>query len=107
MLNIGVNLNIDIKRSKMPIAFNSNICVHCGAENELTFVDKFGKETRSEVYPFDHIKCKKCGSQYSILWTRDDNTGRMRPSACDPSLKREFFNLVTYPVVKFIGTENL
>jgi hypothetical protein len=102
MLNIGVNINVDLKETQYPIYFEKrNICVHCGAEGTLTFVDKFGKETNKEIYPFDHIKCKKCNATYSILWQRDEsNNNRMYPTAVDHSINKEFLNTIKYPFIK-------
>lgn len=104
MLNIGFNLDIDIKQTKYPIYFEkNNICVHCGSEGQLTFVDKFGNETKREIHPFDHIKCKSCGRHFSILWQTDSNTGRMYPCAVDPSFKQEFINIINNKNIKQKG----
>ena len=108
MLNIGVNVNIDITQKQYPIYFDKkNICVHCGAEGRLTFVDKFGNETKKEIHPFDHIKCKACGRRYSIYWQVDPSNGRMYPCAVDPSFKQEFVNLVNGMKIKTIGDKQL
>ena len=107
---IGVNINIDISQKQYPIYFDKkNICVHCGAEGQLTFVDKFGNETKKEIYPFDHIKCKSCGRPYSILWQvdKESNSQRMYPCAVDPSFKQEFVNLINSRKIKAIGDKQL
>ena len=67
MLNIGLNIKLDIDKVQYPVYFEKhNICIHCGAEGQLIFVDKFGRETKNEIHPFDHIKCKSCNRLYSI-----------------------------------------
>lgn len=108
MLNIGINLNIDVNKVQYPVYFErKNICVHCGAEGELVFIDKFGRETAKEIYPFDHIKCKICGRTYSIKWQRDESNGKMFPTAVDPSFKQEFINLLCSRKIKGQGDKTL
>ena len=108
MLNIGINLNIDINKVQYPIYFErKNICVHCGAENKLVFIDKFGRETTKEIYPFDHIKCLSCNRTYSIKWQRDESNGKMFPTAVDPSFKQEFINLLCSKKIKEKGERSL
>ena len=108
MLNIGINLNIDINKVQYPVYFEKrNICVHCAAEGKLIFIDKFGRETSKEIYPFDHIKCKACGRQYSIKWQRDDFNDKMFPTAVDPSFKQEFINLLCNKKIKDKGDKSL
>lgn len=108
MLNIGLNVKLEVNKVQFPIYFErNNICVHCGSEGQLIFVDKFGRETKTEIHPFDHIKCKSCGRLYSILWQRDESNGKMFPTAVDPSFKQEFVNLLTNKVVKEKGEKAL
>lgn len=108
MLNIGINLKVDVNQVQYPVYFEKkNICTHCGAEGELVFVDKFGKETKKEIHPFDHIKCRKCGRPYSILWQRDEDNNKMFPTAVDPSLKQEFINLLSTKILKSNGEKVL
>ena len=104
MLNIGVDINLKINKVQYPIHFEKrNECVHCGGIDTLIFVDKFGRESNKEIHPFDHIKCKSCGRHFSILWQKDDKTGKMFPCAVDPSLKQEFVNMLRN---KFINKNN-
>lgn len=108
MLNFKVSVGLEVKNVQYPIMFDRrNICVHCGAENNLIFVDKFGRETKQEIHPFDHIKCKKCNRSFSILWEKDASTGKMYPIATDPGIKREFLNLVSYNNIKNKGIKNI
>lgn len=105
MLGLNVDFNLDLKETHYPIIFNGkNVCIHCGAEGLLVFVDKFGRETNTEVYAFDHIRCKKCGRRYSILWQRDDN-GNMYPTADEYSIGQEFKNLINLKNNKRDGSE--
>lgn len=106
MLNfrIDANLDLSVNKTEYPLYFEKrNVCIHCGAEGSLIFVDKFGHETNKEIYPFDHIKCKNCGKAYSILWQKDDSTGKMFPSAVERDIKREFLNLVNTREIKNKG----
>lgn len=108
MLNIGVNVSFDVQEYHYPIHFEKrNECVHCGAIGQLTFVDIFGNETNKEIHPFDHIKCKACGTKYSILWNRDPKTNKMFPSAVDQSFKQEVLNFVNKKAIKENGEKDL
>lgn len=110
MLNFRINVdtNISIRKTEYPIYFEKrNICIHCGAEGTLTFVDKFGRETNKEIYPFDHIKCKKCGRTYSILWQKDSTNNKMFPCAVERDIKREFLNLINQREIKKDGVKEL
>lgn len=101
---LKAKVNVDITNVEYPIYFErKNECVCCGAEDQLTFVNIFGRETDKEVHPFDHIKCKQCGAIYSIKWDRDGESGKLYPSAIDPSIKNEFVNLVGNKVIKQKG----
>lgn len=108
MLNIGVNINVNVDKIQCPIYFEKiNECVHCGGKGTLVFVDKFGRETNKEIYPFDHIKCTKCGKNFSILWNRDEDSGKLIPCAVDRSFKQEFLNLMTHRSIKENGSKEL
>lgn len=108
MLNIGVNISFDVSEYHYPIHFEKrNECVHCGAVGQLTFVDIFGNETNKEIHPFDHIKCKACGTKYSILWNRDETTNKMIPCAVDQSFKQEVINLANRKKIKENGEKTL
>lgn len=109
MLNLGLDIDIDVKKVHFPIHFeHKNICVHCGDTGSLIFVDKFGRESSQEINAFDHIKCKSCGRIYSILWERKDSgSDKMYPSAIDPSIKREFKNLINGSEIKRAGVKEL
>ena len=108
MLNLNINIEVDINQIKYPISFvKRNICVHCGAENSIIFVDKFGSETRNEIHAFDHMKCRACGRNYSIKWERDENSNKMYPVPVELGLKQEFLNLVSYPIIKKNGEKQL
>lgn len=98
MLNLKFSIKAELQSIRYPIQFNGrNICVHCGAEGSLTFVDAFGKETNKEIHAFDHLKCKNCGRNYSILWQTDPVNNKMFPTAVAPSIKQEFLNIVNKP----------
>lgn len=101
MLDFNLKVDVDVSKTQFPIYFErKNICVHCGCEGSLKFVDKYGRETDKEIHALDHIRCVKCGTRYSILWNRDEKTGRMYPSAVDPSIKQEFVNLFLTKQIK-------
>ena len=95
MLNLGFNVDINVKKVELPFYFDRrNECVSCGGKNTLEFVDKFGRKSKQEIRAFDHIQCKKCGRIDSILWKQDENSNKMYPSAVDPSISRDFMNMV-------------
>ena len=105
-LSAKLNLTAEVKKTTYPITFDrKNVCVHCGAEGSLIFVDKFGRETNKEIHPFDHMKCRNCGRNYSILWKRDEETGKVYPSAVGMELKQEFLNLLQYKEFKENGVK--
>ena len=92
MLNVNVDVNIDVKGYHYPFHFErKNICVSCGAEKALKFINIFGKESGSEIHPFESIKCSECGAPYSILWERGEDD-KMYPSAVDPTIKKDFIS---------------
>lgn len=113
MLNIGAAYQIgnmiykssDTKNGMIPITFTKkNICVHCGRENTLVFVDIYGRETKSEVHPFDHIECCRCTKKYAIRWEKEtDTVPQYYPTACDNTIKNNILGAVKYPVVKIVG----
>lgn len=109
MLNIGIDVDIDIKKVRFPIQFEkTNDCVHCGGHNTLIFVDKFGNDSSKEIHAFDHIRCKKCNRIYSIQWKPDENNSKaMRPVPTDPGIKQEFMNLVNFKNIKENGIKEL
>ena len=95
MLNIGIDVKVNLQRTEYPLIFNTNTCVHCGADNSLVFVDIFGRESKTEIHPFDHIKCNNCNRNYSIKWeSSEDENGCMTPRAVDHTIKQEFFNIL-------------
>ena len=107
MLNLGFNVDINVKKVELPFYFERrNECVSCGSKNTLEFVDKFGRKSKQEIRAFDHIQCSKCGRIYSILWKQDKNSTKMYPSAVDPSISRDFMNMVDSSI-KLYGEKSL
>jgi ribosomal protein L37E len=85
-------LKVDMKEYEYPIYFErKNICVSCGTEGDLIFVNIFGKETSHDIYPFEYIKCKRCGAMYSIKWSKGEDN-KLYPSAVDKKITRDFLN---------------
>lgn len=110
MLNFrfNVNANIEVNQVQYPLYFEKrNICVHCGAEGQIIFVDKFGNETRKDIYPLDHMKCKACGRTYSIMWKKDLEKEKMYPVPVETSIKQEFLNMTNYFKIKSKGVKEL
>lgn len=98
---LGINTNIECKDVKYPIYFDRlNICLHCGTTGSLVMMDKFDKEAREEIYPFDYIRCKKCGREFSIKWEKDKDTGKMYPCAVDPSISKQFTSFINQTDIK-------
>jgi ribosomal protein L40E len=86
-------IGVDIKEYSYPVYFSrKNICVSCGAEGELKFVNIFGKEVSHEVHPFEYLKCQRCGARYSIKWERDSSDDKLYPSAVDKRSVDDFLN---------------
>lgn len=108
LLNIATNVDIDVKKVQYPVTFEKrNVCVHCGGEGTLRFVDAFGRETRKEIAAFEHIKCTKCGRVYSIDWKRDPvNVNRMYPVAVDPSIGQQFDNFLNRKEIRSDGSHD-
>ena len=101
MLNINITkleedttgFNIDVQNIRYPFYFErKNICVSCGAEGTLKFINIFGKEAKHEIHPFESLKCSRCGALYSIKWDKDEEDGKLYPSGVDKSIVRDFLN---------------
>ena len=74
---LGIDINVNVKKLHFPIYFDyerNNTCIHCGAQGTVYIVDKFGRKTREEVHPFDHLECSNCGQKYTIKWV-DEGEG--------------------------------
>ena len=99
-------LNIDIKEYHYPIYFERrNICVSCGAEGELAFINIFGKEATSETRPpFERIRCKRCGAEYSIRWDKSED-GMLHPTAVDRTITKDFLNTFKNKKIKEFDDE--
>lgn len=95
MLGLNMNVDIDVKHAIFPVYFkNKNICIHCGSNKSLIFVNAFGKKVHNNsVDTFSHLKCTNCGRTYSILWEPDDE-GTMKPSAVEYNVGKEFMNFI-------------
>ena len=92
MIKPTVDLNVELEEIHYPFYFErKNICVSCGAEGSLKFINIFGKESTHEVHTFESLKCSKCGALYSIKWTKGEND-KLYPSAVDKSITRDFLN---------------
>lgn len=86
-------LDVNIKEYHYPIYFErKNICISCGAEGDLKFINIFGKEASHEVHPFEYLKCTRCGATYSIKWDRSEEDNKLYPSAVDKSIAKDFLN---------------
>ena len=107
MLNFKVN--VQAEKIEYPIYFEKkNTCIHCGKEGSLVLIDAFGRETKQEIHPFDHIKCTACGRKYSIKWNIDEsNNSKMYPVAVEREIKQEFINLIKYPFIKDEGVSKV
>ena len=104
MLNINVNVNIKASKPRFPIKLlRENKCLHCGAEGALERVDIFGRVSKSDIYPLDHIRCRDCGYDYSIEWKDLDHDGTLHPVAVNPSIKQEFLNTLNYIKIRKNG----
>lgn len=107
MLNLNVEVNINAKFPKIPIKLKGvNQCLHCGATDSLEKVNIFGKVTKQEIYPLDHIKCNKCGYDYSIQW-EDNGKGELIPVPVSPSLKQEAINTMGYFKIRKNGNPKI
>ena len=110
MLGLPIDVDIDVKKVHIPFHFEQkNECVHCGAKGALAFVDAFGRTTNKEINAFDHIKCTKCGRIYSIEWkpNADKDPDKMYPSAVDPSIIKDFSNMVSKSKLRETGVREI
>jgi hypothetical protein len=108
MLGLNVKLDVDVKKVTLPFTFvGKNRCVHCGGENCLEFVDKFGNRSKKEINAFDHIICNKCKRFYSIRWTNEEGSTNMVPSAVNPSITRDLTNLFNIKEIRANGDKTL
>ena len=100
MLNISKF--VEVKHTKFPVWFeHKNVCIHCGKEGTLTFVDVRGRESTKEVAAFDHMRCTACNRLYSMRWTPlEDNPDVYRPSAVELNVKKDFMNIFNKDVIK-------
>ena len=90
-INKSVDINTEPKRV---IYFDKvNECMHCGSKCTLIIIDKFGNRCSKEINAFDHIKCTKCNTEYSIRWIADED-GTMHPVAVPKSVKRDYMNMM-------------
>ena len=95
MIGLSKEVYIPENKIRMPIYFDrKNVCVHCGGEGTLIFINRFGRATKDEITAFDHIECKKCGKKYSIKWTKDPDSPKMYPSAVDTDVKDNFAKMI-------------
>lgn len=105
MLNLGYSIDVSVNKHQIPFYFDRrNECVACGGKNTLVFIDKFGRPNRHEIRAFDHIVCTRCNRVYSILWKSDGS--KMYPSAIDPDISRDFYNLVNHSKIKKNGVRD-
>ncbi len=89
---LELNVDIDVREIHYPIYFErKNICVSCGAEGTLKFINIFGKESPHEIHPFESLRCSRCGAAYSIKWSKGED-GKLYPSAVDRNITRDFIN---------------
>ena len=86
-------LKVESKEYHYPFYFErKNMCVSCGAEGDLHFVNIFGKDASHEVHPFEYLKCKRCGAVYSIRWDKNQEDQKLYPSAVDKRIIDDFLN---------------
>ena len=96
MLNINVDVTFNTK-NRFPVhIIGENFCLHCGSKNTLEKIDIFGNVAKQEIYPLDRIKCSKCGYEYSIKWTKAENSNKLIPVPVNRSIKQEIVNTMHY-----------
>jgi hypothetical protein len=101
---LGIDVRVNMKKVQFPIYFDyemNNTCTHCGATGTVRMVDKFGRVTKEEVHPFDHLQCAKCGQKYTIRWVDEEN-GK-HPYTSDPSIARQFTNFIGHKLDNLFG----
>lgn len=78
-----------------PFSFTDGTCVHCAAPQSLTFMDKYGKETKDPIYSATGLICKSCKTKFRIHWTNID--GILYPLCCSDEYKDEVVdNMIKY-----------
>ena len=58
---------------RYPFYFINNTCPECGKENSIIKINKYGKITRDELYPLDHLHCTNCNKDFDIEWIKRNN----------------------------------
>ena len=107
MLNLNVEVNIKASKPRFPISLvGVNKCLHCGAEGTLEKVDIFGRTSKQDIYPLDHIKCNNCGCDYSIKWKKVDS-GELVPVPTNTSIKQEIVNTMNYLKIRKDGKKEI
>ena len=75
-----------------PIYFLNGTCPHCASDG-LSYLDKFGKETKMLIYPINNIICRSCNRRFFIQWNKDEE-GTFIPVTCAKSSITKFENRV-------------
>lgn len=80
---------------RYPIFFyNYHICIKCGSHNVVP-IDKFGRESKSMIYPISKMRCKRCGTEYIVKWITKDGK-RIPVCTGDDELHNIEDNIVEY-----------
>ena len=75
-------------------------------EGTLEKVDIFGRTSKQDIYPLDHIKCRNCGCEYSIKWKKVDS-GELVPVPTNTSIKQEIVNTMNYLKIRKDGKKEI
>lgn len=105
MLNLNINVNIPTK-NKFPIKLiGVNECLHCGSKGTLQKIDIFGRPSKQDMYPLDHIESSHCNQRYSIEWKEKD--GELIPVPVNMSIKQEIVNTMGYFKIRKNGRNDI
>ena len=71
-----------------PFISNKNICMHCGKEDVLKYIDLHNEEHSQMIYSTKSVRCTNCGTEYFIHWS--DVDGEMKPYYSDKYIIDDF-----------------
>lgn len=73
-----------------PFITKRNYCMHCGAINQIRFIDMHNESHQQMLFTTSKAKCEKCGTEYFIHWKNEN--GEMAHYYSDKDIIDDFTN---------------